>query len=163
MTREIFSTSGPDREPIRKGRARLLYEVLADDDPALAKRLIPVPPQAEIDEAVRKAIAKAGPLVLISKAAPRLAVADTVETLIRKADEGTAHPAEIDAVIDGHIRKSMQPEDHGSVPRTYGRLAKNGDKLLSRLYTARQTAARTFHKSAARMSQTGVKSHHHIC
>jgi hypothetical protein len=155
MNEERFSTSGPDRELIRKNRptrARLFNEVLAEDYPDLAKRLIPaaVPSQAEIDamvaKAVAKAIAKAGPLVSISKALPPTMTADPFETLIAKADEGTAHPAEIDALIDAHVKNSMVPEDRGSTPRAFDRLAKSGDKMLGRLYSTRQTAARTFQK-----------------
>lgn len=146
MTREHFSTSGPDREPIIKNRARTFNEIRTEQKaPAM-------PTQEQIDAMVASAWARAsaknGGLATITKELPVLLSADPLESLIRKVDEGTANPRDVDGMIDGYVRKNMIPEDNGSTPRAYGRLADAGDKHLSRLYTARQTAASTFHKNA---------------
>jgi hypothetical protein len=135
-------------EPIRKNRARTFNEILAADYPDLAKRILPaaMPSQAEIDAMVRKAWAEAEPREPISKGLPVLRTLDPVESLIAKADTGEAHPSEIDALIDGHVRKNMIAEDRGSIPLAFSRLATGNDKHLNRLYAARQTAARNFTK-----------------
>lgn len=171
MTHGTFSTSGPDRELIRKGRARTFYEILAAEHPDLAARVIPaaMPSQAEIDAMVRKAWAKIETREPINKELPRLLSADPVESLIAKADEGTADPREIDGMIDAHVRKNMVAKDRGSTPRALDRLATANDKHLQRLYAARQTAARTFRKidalpvvrnaaDAAKFSADGIEA-----
>jgi hypothetical protein len=126
-------------------RARSFNEVRADlSQSEIRYRLEkgqPMITQAEIERMVRDAIAKAAPAPL--KPLPVLRILDPVETLIEKADRGTADPRMVEAEIETYVAKSKRVDDRNA-PAVYARLAKEGDKTFNRLYALRQHAARTF-------------------
>jgi hypothetical protein len=124
------------------GKARSFDQIMAD------RKGTRLPSQSEIDDMVKASLAKIAKVQSVAaKPLPRMLSADPVENMIRKVDDGTADPREVDAMIDGLVRKSMLPEDR-NLPAAFARLANANDKTLGRLYSARTLAASTFNKDA---------------